>query len=339
VIGCGAITEIIHLPVVAQSPDFRLAGLIDVICEPARTLAAEHGAEWTASDYREAIGRADAALLAVPHHLHAPMAIDLLRAGMHVLVEKPMALSVRECDRMIDAAADSGSVLGVGLVRRFFESNRLVAALVRDGRLGAPRRVRIAETDLYRWPMRSGFAFDPAQAGGGTLANLGVHTLDLLCWWFGSAERVDYRDDARGGVEAEFQAAIDFPLGVHAEVLISKLRDVTDTCRVEFEDGALLIENAGSEPSPRVRLIASGRERTPPGADGRPPKKVTRREMFGLQLADFARAIREGGEPLVCGREGRRSVELLERCYGARRSLVHPWEDAEHASAVGVAET
>ncbi len=229
-------------------------------------------------------------------------------------------------------------MLAVGLVRRFFDSNRLVAAMVRGGQLGAPRSVQISETDLYRWPMKSDFAFDPAQAGGGTLANLGVHTLDLLSWWFGAVERLDYWDDAEGGVEAECQVSMDFALEVHGEMLVSKLRNVTNACRVEFEEGTLLIEDAGSEPSPRVRLIASGLERTPAGADGKGLKTVTRREVFGRQLADFARAIRERGEPLVCGREGRRSVELLERCYRVRRSLTFPWEESEAAPAVGIAE-
>jgi predicted dehydrogenase len=333
VIGCGAITEVIHLPVVSASPDFRLAGLIDTRREHAQQLAAAHGGEWTASDYREAVGRADAALLAVPHHLHAPMAIELLRAGIHVLVEKPMALSVRECDRMIESAEESGNVLAVGLVRRFFDSNRLVAAMVSGGQLGAPRSVQMWETDLYRWPMKSDFAFDPAQAGGGTLANLGVHTLDLLSWWFGAVEHLDYRDDAEGGVEAECQVSMEFALGVHGEMLVSKLRDVTNTCRVEFEEGTLLIEDAGSEPSPRVQLIASGLDRLPAGVDGKAPEKVTRREVFGRQLADFACAIHEHGEPFVSGREGRRSVELLERCYRARRRLTFPWEESEAAPA------
>jgi predicted dehydrogenase len=331
VVGCGAIAEVIHLPVASASPDFRVAGLVDTRHEYAQGLASSYGVEWTASDYREAIGRVDAVLLAVPHHLHAPMAIEFLRAGIHVLVEKPMALCVRDCDRMIESAAASGSALAVGLVRRFFDSNRLVAAVVRSGLLGQARRVEMSEGDVYRWPMRSGFAFDPAQAGGGTLANLGIHTLDLLSWWFGEVEWVEYRDDAQGGVEAECQASLQFVAGPRAETLVSKLRDLASTYRLEFERGTLLVEDAGSEPCSRIRLIASGVEWEPVGAGRDSAKSPTRRDMFARQLRDFAQAIADKRDPLVSGWEGRRSVELLERCYSARRPLVHPWEEVAAA--------
>ena len=138
-------------------------------------------------------------------------------------------------------------------------------------------------------------------------------------------------------MEAECQASLQFAAGPRADVLVSKLRDLPSTCRLEFERGTLLLENAGSEPCPRIRLIASGLDWEPAGARRDPARPITRRDMFARQLADFAQAIRERRDPLVCGREGRRSVELLERCYGARRPLVHPWEEAAAAPPAGVA--
>ena len=292
----------------------------------AREAARAYGIGWTASDHREVIGRAEAVLLAVPHHLHAAMAVELLDAGVHVLVEKPMALSVAECDRMIDSATRSGCVLAVGLQRRFFGANRLVAATVHEQRLGAARRFEISEGGLYRWPMRSSFALDRARAGGGVLADLGIHALDLVAWWFGSVERLSYRDDACGGVEAEARAEFEFESGVSGRVMVTKLREVPDSIRVDFAHGTLLLEDAGSEPSPRVRLRASGGEWEPVESIEASRRAPTRREVFARQFADFQRAIRDGVDPLVSGREGRRSVELLERCYRERLPLIHPWE-------------
>jgi predicted dehydrogenase len=326
VVGCGAITEIIHLPVVSRSRDLEVVGLVDASGERARELARAYGIDWTASDHREVIGRAEAVVLAVPHHLHAPMAVDLLDAGVHVLVEKPMALSVAECDQMIDSATRSGSVLAVGLQRRFFGANKLVAAAVHERRFGPARHFEFSEGGLYRWPMRSSFALDPAQAGGGVLADLGIHALDLVSWWFGSVERVGYRDDARGGVEAEAHAELEFESGVRGRVMVTKLREVPDSIRVDFEHGTLLLEDAGSEPSPRVRLRASGGEWEPVESIDASRRAPTRRKVFARQLADFHHAIQERVDPVVSGREGRKSVELLERCYRERLPLIHPWE-------------
>ncbi len=325
VIGCGAITRLIHLPVLSESPDFRVAGLVDVQLDHADELAASHGVPWTGTDHREAIGRADAAILAVPHNLHAPIAMELLRSGVHTLVEKPMALRVSDCDQMIAAAVPSGAVLAVGLVRRFYEPYRRVAAILRSSELGRVQHFEVSEGGLYRWPMRSGFAFDHAQAGGGVLVNLGVHALDLLSWWLGPVEWVEYRDDAEGGVEAECQIRMRFENGAEGDVLVTQLRDVPDRCRLECERGTLLIEDGGSNPAARLSIISDGQERAvAEGHSG--PGPTTRLEAFGRQLEDFASAIRTGRDPVVPGREGRHSVELLGRCYEARTPLSHPWE-------------
>ncbi len=224
---------------------------------------------------------------------------------------------------MIDSATRSGSVLAVGLQRRFFGANRLVAAAVHERRFGPARSFELSEGGRYRWPMRSSFALDRTQAGGGVLADLGIHALDLVSWWFGSVARLSYRDDARGGVEAEAHVELEFESGVSGRVMVTKLRDVCDSIQVEFADGTLLLEDAGSEPSPRVRFRPSGGEWEPIETA---EAGLRRREVFARQFADFQRAVREGADPVVSGREGRRSVELLERCYRERLPLIHPWE-------------
>lgn len=325
VIGCGAITRLVHLPVLSESPDFRIEGLVDVRPEHADELAASHGVAWTGTDHREASGRADAAILAVPHNLHAPIAMELLGSGVHTLVEKPMALRVSDCDQMIATATRSGAVLAVGLVRRFYGPYRRVAAILRSNVLGRVRHFEVSEGGLYRWPMRSGFAFDHAQAGGGTLVNLGVHVLDLLSWWLGPVECVEYCDDAEGGVEAECQIRMRFASGAEGDVLVTQLRDVPNRCRLECERGTLLIEDGGSNPAARLSVISDGHERVAEEEHSE-PEPATRQEAFAHQLADFAGAIRTGRDPVVPGREGRHSVELLTRCYEARTPLTHPWE-------------
>jgi predicted dehydrogenase len=321
VIGCGAVTRDVHLPALRELPELRLVGLVDSRREHADELARGCEGVWAAADHREALDRVDAVLVASPPHLHAAHAIDCLRAGVHVLVEKPMALGVVDCDRMIAAAEQSGAILAVALNRRFFDSNRLVKDLVDGGVLGPIRRFEIAGEGTCPWPMRSAYRYR-REHGGGILADTGIHFLDLLCWWFGTCERLEYRDDAEGGVEAECHVRLEFAGGVAGELLLTRLRDVPSFFRFEFEGGALLLENAGSEPSPRVRLEVAGVEWNT--ADAGAPR--SRREIFRRQLADFAAAIRDGREPFVPGREGRRSVELLARCYADRRRLEHPWE-------------
>src|SRR5688572_2191298 len=96
------------------SPDVRVVACVDPAVERAQALAARAGAPLALAAHGELAGRIDLALVAVPNAFHETVTVDLLRAGIHVLVEKPMARSAAECDRMLAAAAESGAVLAVG---------------------------------------------------------------------------------------------------------------------------------------------------------------------------------------------------------------------------------
>src|SRR5439155_22566294 len=113
VVGCGAVTERYHLPAIAASSDVAVAAFVDPVVGRARSFASRWSGGRALSDYREVADLADLAIVAAPNHWHEPIAVDLLRRGIHVLVEKPMARTRAECDRMIDAAAEGGAVLAV----------------------------------------------------------------------------------------------------------------------------------------------------------------------------------------------------------------------------------
>lgn len=133
VIGCGTVTEQRHLPALAAL-NIKPALLVDINLQRTETLAAAFQVEHVSGHYRSRIGDFDAAIVASPHHhLHAPVCVDLLGRGIHVLVEKPMARTTGECDAMIAAAKEGGAVLAVGLMRRFRQDFRWVKAALGAG--------------------------------------------------------------------------------------------------------------------------------------------------------------------------------------------------------------
>src|SRR5262249_3465764 len=154
-------------------------------------------------NYQDIIGKVDAAIVALPNYLHAPVVIDLLRHGIHVLIEKPMALKVTDCDKMLEAASSAGTVLAVGLEYRFFNSSRFTKRALGNNLLGDIRSFDLRLGIIPTWPFATDYLLRKESAGGGVLADFGVHVLDLLLWWLGDYESVEYRDDAVGGVEAE----------------------------------------------------------------------------------------------------------------------------------------
>src|SRR5882762_9358968 len=130
IIGCGAITEHAYLPAVAGLAGVCVTGLVDKNCARAQKLAAKHGIAQAVENVAKLRELPEAAIVALPHYLHAPVSIDLLQQGIQVLVEKPMAVSTKQCDAMIRAAANTDTRLAVGLVRRFLSEVRLAKEVI-----------------------------------------------------------------------------------------------------------------------------------------------------------------------------------------------------------------
>jgi predicted dehydrogenase len=332
VIGCGAVAANHHLPALATLPDVEIVALVDRDLGRARALA-ERWDVPTATDAFEGVAaRVDGAIVALPNHLHAPVSCELLRQGIHVLVEKPMAPTVGECDAMIAAAAESGAVLAVGLEFRFFASTHLVRALLEQRLLGELRGFELRQGVVPRWPFASDFMLRRETAGGGVLADFGAHVLDLLLYWLGEWEDVACADDARGGLESDCELELTMRGGLRGLVEISRTRDLRNTCRFEGERGTL--EVGVWDPAAEISLCLPGCELRLAGhASGGEAGEATFAGAFRRQLADFVAAARSGVPPSVPGEEGRRAVALVEACYARRRPLELPWEEPPELAA------
>jgi predicted dehydrogenase len=196
VIGCGAVAAGHYLPAIAASSRLTASVLVDRDAARSRALASRWRVPATATEIGDVARHARAAVVALPNSLHAPVTIDLLRAGVHVLVEKPMATRAADCDAMAEAARKSGATLAVGLQFRYFDSTRWVSDALRNGLLGPLRRFDLRLGVVSRWPFASDYVLRRETAGGGVLTDYGAHVLDLLCLWLGDFGPPRYRDDA-----------------------------------------------------------------------------------------------------------------------------------------------
>jgi len=320
IVGSGAVATA-HLPIVDESPDFEAAVLVDKVLSRAEELCDQFGVPASVDNHMAIVGKVDAAIIALPHHLHAPVAVDLLEAGVHVLVEKPMALHLSDCDRMIEAAKRSGAVLAVGQLRRFFNSSAFIKQFLDGGGLGAITGFDMQEGSVYDWPVKSDFMFR-RESGGGVLLDQGVHSLDILLWWLGDWADVVYYDDSAGGVEANCELHLKMASGAEGVVALSRTRKMRSTVFISGEKGSLEVD---SQFDSVVRLRLAGQE---VALEGKVLENGSGEEVwdiFSRQLADFGYAIRTGRRPLVSGSEGRRVVGLLEKCHQERRPLALPW--------------
>ena len=326
VVGCGAVSLLQHLPALERRSDVRLAAVVDPDVERGREVARAHGAEAALVSHEDLVGRGiDAAIVATPNHLHAPITIDLLQAGLHVLVEKPMAITAAECDAMIAAADGAGRVLSVGLIQRFSAAARLAKAVIDRGELGRLHGYEMENGVVFAWPVVSDYMFRRDAAGGGVLIDLGVHILDQALWWFGDVDGQEYYDDAWGGLEADASLRVSHTSGVEGSLELSRTRMLRQRAVVHGEHGSVEVgvyENAFG-----VRWRGVGGVRGPARIAGELP--VPRHDVVDLTAslhADFLQAVREHRQPSVPGMEGRRSVAVIEDCYRDRRPLLMPWD-------------
>jgi predicted dehydrogenase len=324
-VGCGAMGEMLHLRALANRSDCTVTALVDVNESRLRELARRYDVPAIHADCRQLVDSGvDAAVLALPNHLHAEASVALLREGIHVLVEKPMAPTVAECDAMIKAADAGGAILAVGLMRRFGYASRFARWAIGTGALGNIRTFSVRNGFVHRWPVTTDCILRRERAGG-VLLDFGSHVLDQVLWWFGDVADFDYFDDARGGVEADCRIDLRMQSGVTGTVELSWLRDLSDTLVVEGERGRLEVALVAN--TVRLRLTGSDMELTGQvAANGDAPVEQKPRDLVAAEIEDFFAAIHTGRSPAVDGVEGKRSIALIEACRERQRPLLVPWE-------------
>ena len=324
IIGCGTVTETLHLPAIAGSEHFTLAALVDSVLQRAQQLADTYNVPIVADDYRKVADEADAAIVALPNYLHAPVTKELLRNGIHVLVEKPMALTAGECEDMIEEADSAGAVLAVGMDFRFFGAFQFVKKALDTGLLGNITGFDLRQGVIYQWPAKTDYFLRKDIAGGGVLIDIGVHELDLLLWWLGDYESVEYYDDAMGGVEADCELHLKLQCGAHGIVELSRTRKLRNTCIISGEHATLEVGIWGYNPPVSLALGNHYSVLTGSVELGGVQDESTL-DPFCRQLEDFANAILSPRVPFVSGEEGKRAIQLIETCYASRRVIMEPW--------------
>src|SRR5262249_14099195 len=246
----------------------------------------------------------------------------LLDAHVPVLVEKPMALATADCDRMIEAAERTSAVLAIGLLRRCAPALQWVKQAIDGGAIGPVESFDVREGSVYAWPVASASIFRPE--GGGVLADAGAHVLDLVLWWFGGWRQLSYKDDARGGVEADCLIELETERGILGRIELSRTRTMANACVIR---GALGTIEVGTKTDAVVSVTFNGGGTLSgrPISEGQdPPAGLV--DLFEPQLEQFIRAIRFRERPVVGGSEARRSIELLEACYRTRQPWTQPWD-------------
>ena len=306
VIGAGAVAEL-HVAAAATA-GVAVTAICDIRPDLATRLAGP-GAEVFA-DPHELFdsGLVDAVIITTPHATHADLATRAARAGLHVLMEKPLATSAADCRRVREASARAGVVLAVGHVLHFLPTLQRAREILRSGELGAPVLILERRAVRYEAGTRPDWFFRRDQAGGGVVMNVGVHAIDKVLWLAGApATRITAYTAGRADIDVETDAValVELANGVRASLAI------TGTGLPGHDDTEVICERGALRLSQTDGLWTSvqGKETRVPV----PAPDIN--AAFAAQLADFAAACAGAGDPAVTGGYGAAVVDIACAWY------------------------
>lgn len=331
IVGAGMIASF-HLKALSEIPDARVVAVVDSVPEALGRFKEKNNIQVdTYTSLPQALERKDVDIVIVstPSGAHMEPAVAAANAGKHVVVEKPLEVTLERCDAIINACDKNKVKLCTIFPSRFADSNRTLKEAVDAGRFG---RLTLGETTCKWWRSQAyydqgGWRGTKKLDGGGALMNQAIHNVDLLLWMMGPAKQVvgfaERLAHERIEVEDTCVACIRFASGAMGviEATTSVHPGYPKTIAVHGDKGSAVIEQDDVlrwDFSPELEQDQVIRQRFAQkvGASGgsSDPSAISH-VGHTKQLTDFVQAIQSGKAPMVDGREGRRAVEVILAVY------------------------
>ena len=343
IIGCGKVAHL-HAKAIGNLPNATLVAVWSRTPESAEKFAAVYQVK-AYRDIQTMVrdSAVDLAIICNPHPFHWEAAVEAAHAGAHVLVEKPLASSLEDCDMIINACRLAGVRLGVISQRRWYAPVQRIRQAIDDGKIGTPV---FGTVNMLGWRDKAYYDSDPWRGtwdmeGGGVLVNQAPHQLDILLWLMGKVDEVYglWRNLNHPYIEVDDTALaiIKFKSGAIGNIIVSNSQKPGiygkvhihgsngASVGVQTDGGAMFIAGMSSVLEPPVNDLW-----TVPGEEHllNEWKREDSAEFeridptiyyFERQIEEYLQAIAENRDPLVDGTAGRRTVELFTAIYRSTR--------------------
>lgn len=333
-IGCGMISRF-HHRALQDVRGAKLVACCDRNPESAKRLADEVGIEPYATLAEMLADPAvDAVSIGTPSGAHMEPAVEAAKAGKHVIVEKPLEITLKRCDKVIAACEKNGVKLATIFPSRFHDAPKKLKKAIDAGRFG-----RVTLGDAYIKWFRSQEYYDSGAwrgtwklDGGGALMNQAIHTVDLLQWLMGDVTEISALTDTlaheRIEVEDVAVATLRFASGALGviEATTAAYPGYLKRVEVHGSTGSASIEEedikswdfAKSRASDKAIHEAMAKRKS--GGGGASDPSAIGHHGHAMQFADFVKAIKNDGTPAVDGHEGRKAVEIILAIYKSSQS-------------------
>jgi len=344
IVGVGKVTDL-HAAALVNLPESDFTA----VCSRSLKKATEYASRFGIRGYAD-VGQMvekegiDVVIICTPHPMHRKPAVAAMEAGAHVLIEKPLASSLEDCDAMITCGRRTGKQIGMICQRRWYMPAQRVRRAIDEGKIGTPV---FGTVNMLGWRDEAYYDADPWRGtwkseGGGVLVNQAPHQLDLIQWYMGEIEECyglwSNLNHPSIEVEDTANAILKFKSGAVANILVSNSQKPGIYCKVhvhgengasvgvQTDGGAMFVAGMSSILGPPVCDLW-----TVPGEEHLLPGFVKEESEFfnGLphqmeyfherNIEDFLRAMLEDRKPLIDGKEGRVTVEIFTAIYRSTR--------------------
>jgi predicted dehydrogenase len=342
-IGCGKVGDT-HAQALATLDESRFVAVYDTDAARAEAFATRYGVQ-PYTDLEAMLTNPAVRMVSVctPHPTHPDLAVACAKAGVHVLVEKPMAVDLKGCDLMIRAADAAGIRLGVISQRRFYEPVQRVKQAILAGKIGKPV---LGTVTVLGWRDEAYYRSDPwrgrwATEGGGVMLTQTTHQIDLFQWLMGPIDELfGYWGNLNHPyveVEDTAIAVVRFKSGALGTILLTNSTkpgfygkihvhgETGASVGVQTDGGSPFISGMTTTVEPPINDIwtVPGEEHLLAQWQAEDTARCRTLDVMThyhkLQIQDFLRAILENREPAVTGREGRKHVEIFTAIYRSQR--------------------
>lgn len=318
-IGCGSISDF-HAQALREIPGARLVAVAEPVEARAKQFAEREQCDWV-TDYHKLLERPDVQIVCVttPSGSHAPIGMDVLRAGKHLVLEKPMAMTTRDAAALIATARERGVTLAVISQRRFEPQHLAIKKVLEEGAIG---KLLLTEVSLPFF--RSQEYYDSAAwrgtiaQDGGALMNQGIHSIDLMLWFAGPASQVIGKTATQAHrMEAEDLglAIVQFADGAFGTIMASTsirpgfpaaMNFYGDKGTIKVDGSAIVHWTVPDREKPEFQAVGYGGVADP---------RAISYTYHQIQLTDIVESIEAGRRPKVGGEDGLRAVQLIESIY------------------------
>jgi predicted dehydrogenase len=318
VVGLGHLAQVAVLPAFSNTSNSELVAIVSDDPEKRKKLSKKYGLKhaYSYDEYERALSKVDAVYLVVPNHLHRDYTVRAANAGVHVLCEKPMAVTEAECEAMIDAADNNRVKLMIAYRLHFEKANLEAIRLVKSGKLGNARMFdstfsqQVADDNVR--------VTEPVEKGGGPVYDMGVYCINAARYLFGADPTSVAAFNANNG-EKRFRG-VDEMTSVLLRFPDERL--ATFTCSFGAADvsrftligtkGELMAEPAYDYSIPLQHRLTIGEKVS--------TKKFAKRDQFAAELIYFSDCILENKEPEPSGLEGLADVRIVGAIYEAAQT-------------------